>query len=278
MRYDTESSVITKSSSFPDLTLFTTESPCAISPEAIFYVNALNLTEQTYSIYGISLYNGTILTVDPSPTGIIGVPQLSFNSNQHEIIFTSQNPQNGNWDQYVIDPNSGFSYIKNSFVESKFLPSGTLGSSFDPINSIQWTPASQGGGTRYQVGLALNGTVFLVKDPGLGKTPVYSDLSDGTMYAWATDEHNNRVIEKWGPLDKHTVLQTQVQSSAWEFENGSIGFILKANTIYGTFSIESPGTKDYFLVGIDLESGATKSAVLLSQDTIPWCLGSSFVN
>ena len=39
------------------------------------------------------------------------------------------------------------------------------------------------------------------------------------------------------------------------------------------YSVFNDGTADYSLVGIDVNTGATKSAVFLSEADWPYCLG-----
>mmetsp|Transcript_5739 Transcript_5739/g.7472 ORF Transcript_5739/g.7472 Transcript_5739/m.7472 type:complete len:310 (+) Transcript_5739:39-968(+) len=269
-QYDSECSTTKNVSYFPDL-FFAVGNKCAFDQDkGIMYSYAENSTAQKKFIYGISLTTGEILSTTSPPGNNLRAPQMAFDSNSGKIIFTADD-SNGFWQQYLVNPRTGRGQNVNSVNGTNYSPFLGAGSGFDPVNSIQWIPAADlTMGTSNQLGLGLDGSIYLVLDQNSGSTPVYSGDSAGTMYAWGYT--GKRVTQKWSLSDNQTIFVAQVKSSWLQDDSGVSVYVPETNTMYGILDNGDPDV-DYFLVGVDVNTGATKSAVFLNEAVWPWCLG-----
>ena len=88
VQYNSESSTTKTLSTFSDLNA---ESPnkCAFDQDkGILYAFAQNITSQKSFIYGISLTSGRILSIASPPGNDLQSPQMAFDSNSGQLIFT----------------------------------------------------------------------------------------------------------------------------------------------------------------------------------------------
>ena len=88
VQYDSESSTTKTLSTFSDLNA-TKPNKCTFDQDkGILYAYAQNITSQKGFIYGISLTSGRILSIAPPPGNDLISPQMAFDSNNGQLIFT----------------------------------------------------------------------------------------------------------------------------------------------------------------------------------------------
>jgi len=269
-QYDSDCSTTKTIATFPDL-YFVIGNKCTFDQDkGIMYAYAVNSTSEKKFIYGISLTTGEIISTASPPGVDLRTLLMAFDPNSGQLVCTGFTVR-GFWNQYLIDPTTGEGPIVNSVDGTNYGTFLGVASGFDPINSIQWAPANNvTSNLYYQIGLGLDGSTHMILELYSASTPVYSGNSDGTMYAWGYT--GKRVTQKWSLSDNQTIFVAQVKSSWLQDDSGVSVYVPETNTMYGILDNGDPDV-DYFLAGVDVNTGATKSAVFLNEAVRPWCLG-----
>jgi hypothetical protein len=285
VQYSTDCSVITDIGTVA--VTIATANKCAYDPKNdILYAFASDGTGPR-SVYGISGSTAAITSVTPLPFHQV---HLDFDPNTGKLLVIGDNTS-GLMAQYYLEIGSGNLQLLNN-VPSRYGNFLGEGSAYDYTNGIQWYNAfDQVGLNSYQVGLAVKGGVYQVLDPNNGGTPAYTGSPDGSMVGLGRmlplplpslplsllfdllsfeGYDGNRTIVNWSVRSASTEVTSKVLSS-WDITYNSQNTLDVASNILFAVLDNGPPYLDQFLVGIDMTTGATRSAVLVAPNLNPMC-------
>jgi len=261
VQYETDCSIMTNIGSVA-MTIETANKCAYDAKHDILYAFGSDSTGAK-SVYGINGTTAAITSVTPLPFHSVHLDYDPITGNLLVIGADTTGTA-----QYYLTIGSGELKFLNAVPPQygNFLGEG---SAFDDVNGIQWYNAFDNVAfVSYQVGLQVIGGVYQVVDNNNAGTPAFTGSSDGGMIGLGYD--GNRTIVRWSSSSSSTAVTSKVVSS-WDITYNSQNTLdIASNVLFAVLDNGTPDV-DQFLVGIDMTSGRTRSAVLVAPNMYPWC-------